>query len=245
MSDLLLAPDPFNGSSTEEASDFLDRFKHFAAYKQLSSEQKAPTFPLLLRETATAWYSTLEDDVTKKFETIEAKFKDRYGIQTHKALSHVADIFQRKRKVNENVMNYLAYMRRQAKLVNLLTQQILQAIVRGLNSTIRPFILQKNTQSIKDLEECARLVSETSSTVPTDTKPLLDAVNDIKLQLLHYLRTSGNPVHTPEHTSAYGDNHQLSQRKSTFNFQPTWPRQQPVYCYNSRRGNPLSTTQGH
>ena len=105
MSDILLAPDPFKGTSTEDASDFLDRFKHFADYKKLSAEKKASTFPLLLRGTATVWYSTLEDDVTKDFTAVEAKFKERYGIQTHKAWSHVTDIFRRKQKDNENVMD--------------------------------------------------------------------------------------------------------------------------------------------
>ena len=62
--------------------------------------------------------------------------------------------------------------------------QTLQAVLSGINPTIRPFILQQNPKTLSALEECARLISDTTtkSTSSID-KSLLEAVNDIKTQL--------------------------------------------------------------
>ena len=72
------APPAFNGTNTD-ADAWLEHFRRYAAYRQLSDADIVAIFPLFLKDAAIDWFDTLSPDLKNDFdpeETILRKRKD-------------------------------------------------------------------------------------------------------------------------------------------------------------------------
>ena len=180
MSDILLAPDPFKGTGTEDAVAFLTKFGAFAAYKKLDEPQQISTFPLLLRDNASTWHST--QTAFNSFADLKEAFLRRYGLEHNRTWSHVADLFKKTQAPGEHLVDYITSMRRQGKLIQLPDSQVIQAVISGMDPAVRPFILQQDLKTLPELEKAATLIQ--NSGPPTkDDSGIQSALETIKAEI--------------------------------------------------------------
>ena len=184
MSELLLIPEPFKGTSMEDSMRFLSRLEAYAKYKNLNDAQQVGTFPLLLRDCAITWFENLPPSDTADMKELKKAFIERYGPQAHKSYHQVAELFQRTQRSGEKILDYISDMRRRAGLLKLPEPQTLQAILHGLNDTIRPFVLQNNPKDLVGLEAYAKIIGDAAPTAkPSTDTTLLAAVQQLGKKL--------------------------------------------------------------
>ena len=181
MTDSLLAPDSFRGGPLEDASNFIDKFEAFCTSKTLEEGRQVNTLPLLLRDNATTWYSTLTDSDKKTYAALKKAFLNRYGLENNRTWGHVAELFTRHQKPGEQLLDYITFMRRKGNLLKLPHEQITQAIFNGLDPAIRLFILQQDPKDLDALEKTAQLIHNSGPSATTET--MMSALADIQRQL--------------------------------------------------------------
>ena len=169
MSEILLIPQPFKGTSDEDSMRFITQFEAYAKFKNLKDDQLMGTFPLLLRDGALTWFDNLPAVDKETMTKLKQAFTERYGPQAHTSYHQVAELFQRTQKPNEKVLDYISDMRRRASLLKLPEPQTLQAILHGLTDSLRPFVLQHNPKDLASLESYAKIIGD-ATPIPKASK---------------------------------------------------------------------------
>lgn len=65
-----LLPNPFHGSTDEDAFEFLDNYKLWATFRHGNREGKTAALPLLFKDGAAAWYHTQPSDVRQSYDNL-------------------------------------------------------------------------------------------------------------------------------------------------------------------------------
>ena len=183
MADNLLLPSKFLGLANEDANRWLSRLESYFIVKKIDGEQKAAIFSLLLEHSARDWFDALPETTQKDFGTLKTDFIKRYTT-SNSVWKDVASIFSKSQSPSENLLDFIANIRRLAKQAKLPDEQTLQACLNGMHGSIRPFVLQKEPKNIQDLEAIARTLE--GSCAITDGN---NSQNASLMQALAELRT--------------------------------------------------------
>ena len=68
----------FAGTSSEDASDWLDLFERISKINNWSGELQLDASPIYLTGIARAWYLTLADDQKTNWDNLKQVFQDRF-----------------------------------------------------------------------------------------------------------------------------------------------------------------------
>ena len=153
ISDGLIGPTPFSGTSAEDSESFIKHTELYFKYKGLSENEKLTIFPLLLKSSAFDWYSTLPADEKETFDDIIDAFKIAYFPSPELKWRNAADMFQIKQHATETVVDFVSRIRKHAGKIELSDQLINAAFINGLRTPLRTHVIQ---QGVSELEASIR-----------------------------------------------------------------------------------------
>ncbi|XP_067685860.1 uncharacterized protein [Haliotis asinina] len=159
MGDSTLMPEHFTGKDSSHAEEWLDRFLHFANFKQWNHAQKIQVFPLFSKDSAYLWYKDVlqtSDNEFILFDDVQKLFKDKYVHPTDR-WSLLEKFGSRKLLPTETIDVYLAELTETASLLGKTETDILDAFVRGLDDSTRQHVLMKQPKTLNDAVSFARL----------------------------------------------------------------------------------------
>ena len=155
MADDAIKPPLFKGLTSEDAHRWLDKLNGYVLATKKDNEQKKGIFGLLLDDGASDWYDSLPIAEKESYETMSAAFTQRYIAKQNNWQESTA-LFQQKQRPEENILDFISNIRRQALRANIPEQQAMNAILSGMHDHSRPFILQHNPVTITDIIKHAR-----------------------------------------------------------------------------------------
>ena len=76
--DSTFAPPPFRGMDTEDADGWTARFEKYSTYRGFADRERLNLIAVLLRDEASDWYDSLEDDIKTGWPNLKQAFEQRF-----------------------------------------------------------------------------------------------------------------------------------------------------------------------
>ena len=198
VSDRLIAPTPFTGRSNVDAESWLEVFERYCAHRNLSAEDKVSLFPLMLREAACDWVSTLAPDAFESYNSLIDAFKRNYFNLSELSWQLKGNLWRESQKCDEKVDEFVQRIRKNARRVNLTADAIGDIILNGLKPSIRMHVLLQGGAGkpphLEDLIKQAKLAeavvvtnSDNSSSLLIEVMKATAATNELQARELKEL----------------------------------------------------------
>ena len=130
-----LKPDLFAGTSSEDASDWLDLFERISKINNWSSELQLKAFPIYLTGIARTWYLTLADDQKTNWDNLKQVFQDRFTSGPQNWLLS-QQLSARKQLSTEPLDKFITDITRLCKCLKLSDEQSTRYFIDGLQRKI-------------------------------------------------------------------------------------------------------------
>ena len=150
-----LRPQSFNGDQAK-AVKWLRKFKAYVGAVDLNNDTGVHVFDMLLTGSAEDWFMALPADSRKTLPDVYTAFDKRYGHLLDSADPDFLEQFERKQKVGEPVLDYVAAMRAAAAGTKLESQYLRSFIIKGLLPAIKQTVRQQNPETIDEVAKVAR-----------------------------------------------------------------------------------------
>ena len=164
---------PNHSKGTEDPHRWLDQLDVYILTTRKDAEQSRGIFGLLLDGHARDWYDSLPAARKESYTTLKDAFHER-DIEKTNNWKEATSLFQNVQKPGENILDFIASMRRKAIRAKIPETTAMSAILSGIHSTSRLFILQYQPKNIEEIIKHARSLQESSNSVlgiTTDTSP--------------------------------------------------------------------------
>jgi hypothetical protein len=175
----------FKGNIGEDAEIWVTRFEQYAKVCKWENQEPVQWFPFFLQEAARSWYHALPIDTAGgTWEILKTAFKKRF--QPHGAIKWARlDEFQmRKQGPEESVDVFVEDISRMGRQLDRSADQIKESVIRGLRTTIRNVILQKDYAG-KNLDVIVEWAKQTEILNKADQ----DSTNTTTLQAITAMYT--------------------------------------------------------
>ena len=243
VNDSSLTPAPFTGAPTDNCRDWIEYFKRFAHFKQLSAPAVLDLFALVMRGAANTWFTSLDEHIRSDLKAVIAAFETRYLPPPISRWKRAAEFWQRDQRSNESVEDYVADMMQKARDVGAddNNDTTRYAIMKGLRASLRSYVMQQNPRSTAELLEAAKVaeatIVEPSSAPNTE---ILDAISRLEQRVtnavdntrrVRFNRSPSNERRGTPPPSNYRN--RQPRRLPSPSPRRTWnqpPLQQPVEC---------------
>ena len=237
--DSTFAPPPFRGMDTEDADGWMARFEKYSTYRGFADRERLHLIAVLLRDEASDWYDSLEDDIKTGWPNLKQAFEQRFQNSELTRWRKANDLWQRVQGANENVESYITSVKKLAKVVGVEGEQLRYALQRGLRPQILAHVIQAQATTVDDLVRAARVAEAASlatATAPADSS--MDRVvaelaanrlaaerNTIELQRFTS-QLAAKPVSNVNRSRTPSPSTRPSvQRRVTFEPRPRWEQQ--------------------
>lgn len=124
VSDALIAPAKFGGSTAEDAASFFRHVVRYFDYKGLSDKERIDIFSLLLKNSAADWFSTLDDEMKQNFQSVIDAFREAYFQSSELRWKNAADLFSQTQAPAETVVDFVSRIRKNAIRINLSDEMV-------------------------------------------------------------------------------------------------------------------------
>ncbi len=135
--DTPLAPPLFTGDPSQDATLWWSTFEHYTTYKSLQDAQARSLFPLLLRDTAAAWYPTLAQGQTDTLAHLKDAFQAAFKSNNSTKWSKERALYKLEQQPSQTVLQYITSVRSAAQGLDLTDDQMIRLIIGGLHPNIR------------------------------------------------------------------------------------------------------------
>ena len=153
----------FSGiSNQQEVETWLHSFHLYTSFKKMDDSAKLDLFKLMLRDQAALWLRTIPPESANTLSKLLEAFRDRYAMTPAQKWRKTAEIWSCQQAPTEDVGDYIARMQLDAQRVQMPTQSLLDAVIKGLKAPLRTFVLQNSPTS---LEEVRRLATTASASI--------------------------------------------------------------------------------
>ena len=152
----------------------------------------------------------LPEDVRKSLNSVLERFKLKYKPAPITLWKRASAIWHRDQLASETVDDYIAEMVWKAKEAAIDDDMLRYAVMRGIHSQYRPYVMQQNPDSISSLLEAAKVAEATIDAGQPSMSELLDAINQLQARPMASITQS---MPTPRSTASTGP---LSDLPSTF-----------------------------
>jgi hypothetical protein len=231
ISDSVLAPKTFNGTTAEDPEAWLDYFERYTKYRNIPNGDKITLFSMFMREGAANWLSTLAEHTLRSYESLKRAFQENFFKSRELLCKEAGDLFNQMQRPEERVDDFITRLKRCARRLNITDDTFHHAVLHGLRGPIRLHVLQ---QGVTDLEQTLRAarIAEASTAADPLTSLLLETIKtttnmaekqaaDIKelSAKISALATSNNGTMAPV---AYAESDQLVTNAVSRNSKPTF-----------------------
>ena len=146
---------------------FLEVFNNYCTLANVGDDRKAMCFSLALSDPASEWYYGLPQETKATWEAFSTAFKNHYALSPQQKVERMGQLFTANQQPGENAEEYVNRMRTLS--VSDISENILvQAIVKGFNSTLKPLLLAKEPTTVQDVLKIAKAAQ--GATAQEDTK---------------------------------------------------------------------------
>ena len=191
---LSLRPPTFSGNSKENAASYLSSLEwYFEAHKISSDRDKISTVALTLTNSALVWFNAQHlkpqdfDGSTMTYATFCTRFKQQFLVPDSCNWRSVSDLFLMKQG-NSSTEDFVNSVQAAASRFSATPENILHAVLAGLNSSIRSTVIQHEISSVADVLYWSR-IAESSLAPPAaaandDVRARLDAMEGLVDRML-------------------------------------------------------------
>jgi len=144
----------------EDADSWIMKFEKYSAYRGFADRERLSLMAVLLRDEASDWYDSLEDDIKRGWLTLKQAFEQRFQHSELTRWRKTNDLWQRVQGVNENVDSYITSVKKLAKVVGVEGEQLRYALQRGLRPQILAHVIQTQATTVDDLVKAARVAEK-------------------------------------------------------------------------------------
>lgn len=157
ISDSLIAPKHFTGRSGEDAEAWIEVFERYAEHKGFGPEEKRTLLPLLLREGASDWLSTLSKDAFQSYPTLRQAFADNYFGLRELKWKEAGNLWGQAQRCDETVDQFVTRIRKGAKRIQLAPEDLCNIVLHGLRPSFRIHVLQAGVLTLEGILKAAKL----------------------------------------------------------------------------------------
>ena len=177
VSDSVIAPPPFTGKRCVDAESWLEVFERYCTHRHLSPEDRTTLFPLMMRDSAADWVSTLPVTAFETYDLLRETFERNYFNPAELAWQLQGSLWKQEQKSDERVEDFVMRIRKGARRLNMEPTAICDVILNGLSPSIRMHVLlQKGAGTnlqLEDLIKYARLAEAVVVAPPDNSSNLL------------------------------------------------------------------------
>ena len=140
---------PFTGTSDIE--DWLDDFHNYAKFTgQTSEDEQFNCLVNYLEGDAKSWYR-IHSGTLKDFDGLQAKLIQRFAPSPSAKFQTKIDIYNSSQESGETFIEYLERIQILARRLNVSENEVLNIVVAGAKSDIKPYLLMKEPANIEEL----------------------------------------------------------------------------------------------
>ena len=165
VSDSVIAPKPFSGTSSENGEEWLRYFETYAAYRNLQEEDKIRLFAILMRNAAADWISTLAQDGQHSYDSLKQAFTEHYLPSDQLKWIEAGKIWQ-KQGADEKVADFIVRLKKITQRVEISDEMLLYAFLHGLKPALRSHCLMNGVQDLPSAIKIAKIGEASLSTDP-------------------------------------------------------------------------------
>ena len=173
ISDTILAPKPFKGTSTENAHFWLEYFERYINYRQLSENDARALFCMLMHESASDFLSSLPDADQLSLVGLKQAFKQNYFRNPELRWRDAGDLWTKSQRPQESVAEYVVRIRQAAKRLELSDQTLQYAFLNGLKPCLRAAVVQHGAKTMQDSIQIAKNAEAAIEPDSSDMQTLL------------------------------------------------------------------------
>ena len=179
ISDTVLAPKPFCGSSDQDAEQWLEYFNRYCRFRHLSARASEELFKMLLRDSAADFIACLPGVDTMSLADLQDHFRQNYFRNPELRWKEASDLWCQGQQPKERVQDYVIRLRRAAKRLNLGPDVQNYALVNGLKPQIRMAVVQNGLKTLEETIKAARIAEAAAETSEDPAQSvLLQALRD-------------------------------------------------------------------
>lgn len=127
----------------------------------MADAQSSKLFPLLLRDVALSWFNDRFPDGDNDLKDIVDAFNERFALFEPTKWRHRSDVWQRQQQPKESVDKYMSDMQTKGTLLNMAADELRDAVIQGLRSELRAFVVQREPKNLADVFRASRLAEST------------------------------------------------------------------------------------
>ena len=170
-----LRPPPFKGMTTEDADRWIKNFLSYAEFCNMDNQRKARIFPLMVDGAAEVWYNGLGNEVKTNWHQLEQAYRQKYIAANNLNWLKEQGLFARIQAPGELVETYITDVRQKCDQLQKGEAETRSIILRGLQPTIKAFVIGQQPATLEDLETKAKLAESIEKITPKN--PSTDKVN--------------------------------------------------------------------
>jgi len=176
VSDSLIAPTHFTGKLGDvDAESWLELFERYCEHRRLGNEEKRTLFPLMLRQGALDWVSTLGGEAFATYETLKEAFKANYFGPPELRWQATGSLWNESQRPAERVEDFVTRIRKGARRLRLEPQAITDVVLHGLRPAIRMHVLQRGAENLDQLVRYAKIAEAVAPSMgETSSAALMD-----------------------------------------------------------------------
>ena len=181
--DKSVIPAPFSGKPGEDGDVWLRHFKNYWQYKEYQGPKSLALFKVLLIGNAAMWLDTLSQKTSADFDRFTRAFTERYEIPEVMKFKSAKEIFSRRQQVGESVDDYVAAIRRLARIIQVDDKVTQYAVLNGFLPNIAAHVVSQRPQSLDAILEAGRIAELTNSTKSASDQVLTEQLADVRSEL--------------------------------------------------------------
>ena len=181
--DKSVIPAPFSGKPGEDGDVWIRHFKNYCQYKEYAGPKSLALFKVLLIGNAALWLDTLPQETLTDFARLTAAFTERYEIPEVMKFKSAKEIFSRRQQVGESVDDYVAAIRRLARIIQVDDKITQYAVLNGFLPNIAAHVVSQRPQNLDAILEAGRIAELTNPTKSASDQVLTEQLADVRSEL--------------------------------------------------------------
>ncbi|CAG2213164.1 unnamed protein product [Mytilus edulis] len=174
----------FKGDNSQNPETWLNTFKQYCSFYDLTKQKSAESFPFHLEDHARIWYDTVSATKKSNFDELISVFKERF-----KDKQHLLDltILQTHQGRTESVLDYLSRLLKLSTNRNISDDILLAVAMNGLRSDFKTVVMTKEPKNIEELRHAAVLaekaINSSIGSVTSINQTVLDEIHSLKEEI--------------------------------------------------------------
>jgi len=142
--DKSVIPPSFSGKAGEDGDVWLRHFRNYCIYKEYGDPKSLALLKVLLTGNAALWLDTLPQATLTDLGRLTEAFQERYEIPELMKFKSAKEIFSHRQQIGESVDDYVAAIRRLARIVQVDDKVTRYAILNGFLPDKAQHVVSRN-----------------------------------------------------------------------------------------------------